>query len=153
MFRCSMDDKLTKVALFDELKASAELTSKRASVDPTPLGSGSDLAVCDEIQWNELLELDDSDEFVTEIVQAFLEQAEQLTNRLPGLVNDPEVLALEAHKLKGAAGYVGAKRAAYVCGLVEEAAKSHPSRIDQKAASDLKNVLAVSVEDYRKRLT
>jgi HPt (histidine-containing phosphotransfer) domain-containing protein len=68
------------------------------------------------------------------------------------LADDPEVLASEAHKLKGAAGYVGAMRAAYFCGIVENAPKSSHSQLDQKAVADLKESLGVSIDDYRKRL-
>ena len=147
-----MDDKLSKPVRIDELKAVLEATSKIGSPDRPSLQSGSDLPVCDEHQLNELLEVDDSDEFVTKVLQFFIEQAEQLASRLPELADDPEVLASEAHKLKGAAAYVGATRAAYFCGIVENAAKSSHSILDQGAVADLKESLIVSVDDYRKRL-
>ena len=108
--------------------------------------------MCDERQLNELLEVDEPDEFVTNVVQLFIEQAEQLSSRLPELADDPEVLASEAHKLKGAAAYVGAMRAAYFCGIVENAAKSSHSQLSQRAVANLKESLTVSIDDYRKRL-
>ena len=65
-------------------------------------------------------ELMTPEEVVTEVLQLFIEQAEQLASRLPELADNPDVLASEAHKLKGAAGYVGAMRAAYFCGIVRK---------------------------------
>ena len=114
-----MDDKLTKPVRIDELKEVLEGTSKIGSPDRSSPRSGSDLPLCDERQLNELLEFDEPGEFVTEVVQLFIEQAEQLASRLPELADNPDVLASEAHKLKGAAGCVGATRAAYFCGIVE----------------------------------
>jgi signal transduction histidine kinase/HPt (histidine-containing phosphotransfer) domain-containing protein len=147
-----MDDKLTKPVRIDELKAVLHATSKIGSPDRPSPTSGPDLPVCDERQLNELLEVDASDEPLTDVLQLFIEQAEHLASRLPGLADDPEVLASEAHKLKGAAGYVGAMRAAYFCGIVENAPKSSHSQLDQKAVADLKESLGVSIDDYRKRL-
>ena len=71
---------------------------------------------------------------------------------MPELADTPDILASEAHKLRGAAGYAGAMRAAYLCGIVENAAKlSHPI-LDQRAVTDLKESLTLSVNDYRIRL-
>ena len=72
-------------------------------------------------------------EFITDVLQLFIEQAEQLASRLPELADNPDVLASEAHKLKGAAGCVGAMRAAYFCGIVENASKSSDSQLDQRS--------------------
>jgi signal transduction histidine kinase/ActR/RegA family two-component response regulator/HPt (histidine-containing phosphotransfer) domain-containing protein len=147
-----MDDKLSKPVRLDELKGMLEVTSKIGSPDRPSPKSGSDLPVCDENQLNELLEVGDSDEFVTKVLQLFIGQAERLASRLPELAEDPEILASEAHKLKGAAAYVGAMRAAYICGIVENAAKlSHPI-LDQGVVADLKASLTISVDHYRKRL-
>ena len=73
-------------------------------------------------------------------------------NNVSQQVDDPAVLASEAHKLHGAAAYVGAARAASICGIVESAARSSPSILDQRLVADLKESLTVSVDDYRKRL-
>jgi CheY-like chemotaxis protein len=147
-----MDDKLSKPVRVGELKALLEVTSNIGSPDRSAPKSGSDLPVCDEELLNELSAVDDSDEFVTEIIQLFIGQAEQLASRLPELVDDPVALASEAHRLKGAAASVGAVRAAHVCDIVENAAKlSHPI-VDQRAVADLIESLTVSVDDYRKRL-
>jgi HPt (histidine-containing phosphotransfer) domain-containing protein len=151
MFGAGMDDKLNNAVVVEELNADLELPRKSQSLTLISSESGFNLAICDELQWNEILELGESDEFVNEILQAFIQEAEELRNRLPELVSDPGVLASEAHKLKGAAGYVGAIRAAYFCGLVESAAKASPSQLDERAVMDLKNALSVSVEYYRKR--
>ena len=108
--------------------------------------------MCDEGQWKEFLQVDDSGEFVTQVLELFVAQAGQLASRLPNLAGDPEVLASEAHKLKGAAANVGATRAAYFCEIVENAAKlSHPF-LDQRAVTDLKESLVLTVNDYQKRL-
>ena len=89
---------------------------------------------------------------MNKVLQLFIEQGEQLASRLPELADDPAVLASEAHKLKGAAAYVGAMRAAHLCGVVENATKlSHPI-LDQGVVADLKESLTISVADYRKRL-
>ena len=147
-----MDDKLSKPVRIDELKAVLQATDKMGSTDRASPAFGSDLRLCDERQLNELLEVDDSGEFVTKILQLFIEQAEQLASRLPKLADDPKVLASEAHKMKGAAAYVGATRAAFFCGIVEKAAKlSHPI-LDQRAVTDLKESLNLTVNDYQKRL-
>ena len=147
-----MNDKLTKPLHIDALKEVLEATIKIGLPDRPSPTSGSDLPVCDERQLNELLEVNEPDEFVTDILQLFIGQAAQLASRLPELADDPKVLAAEAHKLKGSAGYVGATRAAYFCGIVEEAANSSPSQLEQKAVADLKESLTISVDDYRQRL-
>jgi HPt (histidine-containing phosphotransfer) domain-containing protein len=102
---------------------------------------------------NELSEIDEPGEFVTDVLQIFIEEAEQLARRLPELANDPEVLASEAHKLKAAAAYVGAMRVAYFCGTLENASKSSHAQPDQRAVADLKESLLVSIDAYRERLT
>jgi signal transduction histidine kinase/HPt (histidine-containing phosphotransfer) domain-containing protein len=147
-----MDDKLSKPVRIKELKAVLQATHKIGSADRPPSTSGSDLPVCDESQWKEFLEIDDSGEFVTQVLELFVAQAGQLASRLPNLAGDPEVLASEAHKLKGAAANVGATRAAYFCEIVENAARlSHPF-LDQRAVTDLKESLVLTVNDYQKRL-
>jgi HPt (histidine-containing phosphotransfer) domain-containing protein len=98
------------------------------------------------------MEVDEPDQFVTDVLRLFIVQAERLARRLAELANNPEVLASEAHKLKAAAGYVGAMRLAHFCSVVENAAKSSRSQVDQRAVADLKESLTVSVDDYRKRL-
>jgi CheY-like chemotaxis protein len=147
-----MDDKLTKPVGMDELKEVLAATSKTGSADRPSPASGSDLPVCDEGQLRELMEVDEPDQFVTEVLQLFIVQAERLARRLPELVAKPDVLSSEAHKLKAAAGYVGAMRVAHFCNVVENAAKSSRSRVDQRAVADLKESLTVSVDDYRRRL-
>jgi CheY-like chemotaxis protein len=147
-----MDDKLTKPVGMDELKEVLAATSKTGSADRPSPASGSDLPVCDEGQLRELMEVDEPDQFVTEVLQLFIVQAERLARRLPELVDKPDVLASEAHKLKAAAGYVGAMRVAHFCNVVENAAKSSRSQVDQRAVADLKESLTVSVDDYRRRL-
>jgi signal transduction histidine kinase/HPt (histidine-containing phosphotransfer) domain-containing protein len=147
-----MDDKLTKPLGIDELKAVLEATGKIVSPELRSPTSGSDLPVCDELQLNKLLEVGEVDEFVNTVLQLFIEQAEQLESRLPELGDEPEILAAEAHKLKSAAGYVGATRAAYFCGVVENAPKSSPSQLDKRSIADLKESLTASIHDFRKRL-
>jgi CheY-like chemotaxis protein/HPt (histidine-containing phosphotransfer) domain-containing protein len=147
-----MDDKLSKPVRINELKAVLQATDKIGSADRPSPRSGSNLPVCDEGQWKEFLEVDNSGEFVTQVLELFVAQAGQLASRLPNLASDPEVLASEAHKLKGAAAHVGATRVAYFCEMVENAAKfSHPS-LDQRAVTDLKDSLMLTVNDYQKRL-
>jgi CheY-like chemotaxis protein/HPt (histidine-containing phosphotransfer) domain-containing protein len=147
-----MDDKLSKPVPINELKAVLQATDKILSADRPPSTSGSNLPVCDEGQWKEFLEVDDSGEFVTQVLELFVAQSGQLASRLPNLAGDPEVLADEVHKLKGAAANVGATRAAYFCEIVEKAAKlSHPF-LDQRAVTDLKESLVLTVSDYQKRL-
>jgi signal transduction histidine kinase/HPt (histidine-containing phosphotransfer) domain-containing protein len=147
-----MDDKLSKPVRIDELKAVLQAPDKLGSADRPSPASGSNLPVCDERQLNELLEVNDSDEFVSTVLQIFVEQAEQLVRGLPELADHPEVLASEAHKLQGAAAYVGAMRAAYFCRIVENTAKlSHPVA-DQRAVADLKESLSITVDEYRTRL-
>jgi CheY-like chemotaxis protein/HPt (histidine-containing phosphotransfer) domain-containing protein len=147
-----MDDKLSKPVRVDKLKSVLEASLEIRSPDRPSAESSSALPVCDERQLNELLEVDDSDEFLTTVLEFFIDQAEKLASRLPELADDPDVLASEAHKLHGAAAYVGAVRAASICGIVENAARSSPSILDQRAVADLKESLTVSVDDYRKRL-
>jgi HPt (histidine-containing phosphotransfer) domain-containing protein len=131
-----------------DLKAVLEVSRK----SDRSLLAGSELPVCDESQLNELLQIDESDEFATEVLQLFIEQAARLSSQLPELGNDLEVLASEAHKLKGAASYVGAARAAYFCGIVEKAASFPSSQLHPGALSDLKEALTVSIADYRERV-
>jgi signal transduction histidine kinase/ActR/RegA family two-component response regulator/HPt (histidine-containing phosphotransfer) domain-containing protein len=150
--KAGMDDKLTKPVHIEELKKVLEATSRIVSPDRPSPRSGSVLPVCDERQLNELLRMEGGDEFVTKVLQLFIEQAEELASRLPELADEPEVLASEAHKLKSAAGYVGAKRAAYFCGIVENTAKSPQSQLHQRTVADLKVSLNISVDDYRKRV-
>jgi signal transduction histidine kinase/HPt (histidine-containing phosphotransfer) domain-containing protein len=151
--RAGMDDELSKPVRIDELQAALQATGKiGGSADP-PFASGSDLPVCDERQLDELLTVEGGEGFATEVLQHFIEQAEQLASQLPELASSPEVLASEAHKLRGAAGYAGAIRAAYFCAVVENAPQSSNSQVDQKAVADLKESLIASVDDYRKRLT
>ena len=147
-----MDDKLSKPVRIDELKAVLQATGKIGSADRPSPASGSDLPVCDERQLDELLTVGGGDGFVSEVLKLFIEQAEQLASQLPALADSPEVLASEAHKLRGAAGYAGATRAAYYCTIVENAPPSSPSHVDQKAVADLKESLILLIEDYRKRL-
>jgi signal transduction histidine kinase/HPt (histidine-containing phosphotransfer) domain-containing protein len=147
-----MDDKLTKPVRVDELKAVLEASGKINLPDRPSPTSGSDLPVCDERQLDELSRLDGGDGFVTKVLQLFVEQAEHLASRLPELADAPDVLASEAHKLRGAAGYAGAMRAAYFCGIVENAPDSTHSQLGQTALADLKESLTVSIDDYRKRL-
>ena len=147
-----MNDKLTKPVRINELREVLEGTSKIGSSDQSSPRAVSDLPLCDERQLNELLEFDEPGEFINVAVQLFIEQAEQLASRLPELADNPDVLAAEAHKLKGAAGCVGATRAAYFCGIVENNSKSLDSQLEQRAVADLKESLTVSVDDYRKRL-
>ena len=147
-----MDDKLTKPVRLDELKAVLEAIVKTKLLDRSSPTSGSDLPVCDERQLDELLRVDGGDGFVTEVLQVFIEQAEHLASRLPELADSPDVLASEAHKLRSAAGYVGAMRAAYFCGIVENAPNSSHSQLGQTAVAELKESLTVSIDDYRKRL-
>jgi signal transduction histidine kinase/HPt (histidine-containing phosphotransfer) domain-containing protein len=147
-----MDDKLTKPVRIDELKEVLEATSKTGSPDRPSPTSGADLPVCDESQLKELMKVDEPDQFVTEVLQLFIVQAERLARRLAELADRPDVLASEAHKLKAAAGYVGAMRVAHFCNVVENAAKSSRSRVDQRTVADLKESLTVSVDDYRRRL-
>ena len=147
-----MDDKLTKPVRIQELEEVLEATSKVGSADRPSPTSGFDLPVCDERQLKELMKVDEPDQFVTDVLQLFIVQAERLARRLPELTDNPEVLASEAHKLKAAAEYVGAMRVAYFCSVVENAAKSSYSQVDQRAVADLKESLTVSVAHYRKRL-
>jgi CheY-like chemotaxis protein len=147
-----MDDELTKPLRIDELKTVLEAAGKIGPTDQRSPASGCDLPVCDEHQLDELLEVGEPDGFVTDVLQLFVDQAEQLVSRLPELADDPEVLAAEAHKLKGAAGYVGAMRAAYYCSLVENTPKSSPSQIDRRTLADLKESLVVSIDVFRKRM-
>jgi signal transduction histidine kinase/HPt (histidine-containing phosphotransfer) domain-containing protein len=148
-----MNDKLTKPLHIDALKEVLEATIKIGSPDRPSSPSRSDLPVCDERQLNELLEVNEPDKFVTDVLQLFIEQAAQLASRLPGLLaDDPKILAAEAHKLKGTAGYVGAMRAAYFCGIVEDVTNSSPSQLSERAVANLKESLTVSIDDYRKRL-
>jgi two-component system, sensor histidine kinase len=147
-----MNDSLTKPVRIDELKELLEATSKIGTPDRPSPTSSSDLPVCDERQIKELMEVDEPDQFVTDVLRLFIVQAERLARRLAELANNPEVLASEAHKLKAAAGYVGAMRLAHFCSVVENAAKSSRSQVDQRAVADLKESLTVSVDDYRKRL-
>jgi signal transduction histidine kinase/HPt (histidine-containing phosphotransfer) domain-containing protein len=147
-----MDDKLTKPVRIHELKEVLEATSKIGSPDRPSPPLGSDLPVCDERRLKELMEVDEADQFATNVLQLFIVQAERLARRLPELADNPEVLASEAHKLKAAAGYVGAMRVTYFCSVVESAAKSSHSQVDQKSVAELKKSLTVSVADYRKRL-
>jgi HPt (histidine-containing phosphotransfer) domain-containing protein len=109
--------------------------------------------LCDENQLDELRKVDAPDDFVAGVLQLFIEQAEQLVRRLPELANNSEDLASEAHKLMGAAGYVGARRASHFCAIVEKAAaKSSRSHVELRAITDLRESLTVSIDDYRKRL-
>ncbi len=147
-----MDDKLSKPVRVSELKAVLESTVNNSSLERSASKSGSDLPVCDEELLNELWAVDDSDEFVTEVIQLFIGQAEQLASRLPDLADDLIALASEVHRLKGAAASVGAVRAAHVCDIVENAAKLSDPILDQSAVDDLRESLTVSVDDYRKRL-
>jgi CheY-like chemotaxis protein len=149
--QAGMDDKLNKPVRINELKALLQATDIIRSADRPSPTSGSDLPVCDELQLNQLLEIDDSEVLVNKVLQSFIGQAEQLASRLPNLAGDPEVLASEAHKLKGAATYVGATRAAYFCGIVENAARLSYPVLDQRAVTDLKESLTLSVNEYRKR--
>jgi HPt (histidine-containing phosphotransfer) domain-containing protein len=147
-----MDEKLTKPLRIGELPELLETSANlRSSARPSP-PADSDLPVCDEGQLNELAEVDEAENFVNEVLQIFIEQAEHLASRLPELANKPDLLSSEAHKLQGAAGCVGAVRAAYFCGIVDNAAKSSNSPIDPRAIADLKESLTVSVREYRKRL-
>jgi HPt (histidine-containing phosphotransfer) domain-containing protein len=101
----------------------------RPSAPPLP-PADSDLPVCDEGQLDELAGVDEAEDFVNEVLQLFIEQAENLASRLPELAERPDLLSSEAHKLQGAASCVGAVRAAYFCGLVDNAAKSSISPIN-----------------------
>jgi CheY-like chemotaxis protein len=130
--KAGMDDKLTKPASIEDLKAVLQATSKIGSFHGESSNPSSVLPVCDERQLNELLRVDGGDGFLAK--------------------EDPEVLASEAHKLKSAAGYVGAKRAAYFCGIVENAAKSPQPQLDQTTIAGLKESLNISVDDYRRRV-
>jgi HPt (histidine-containing phosphotransfer) domain-containing protein len=147
-----MDDKLSKPVRLGELKEVLEMATKTGSPDRSSPKSGSHLPVCDEDLLNELSAMDDSEEFLAEIIRLFIGQAEQLASRLPQLADDPEVLASEAHRLKGAAASVGAVLAAHVCDIVENAARLSEPIVDQKAVAELKESLTVSADDYRKRL-
>jgi signal transduction histidine kinase/HPt (histidine-containing phosphotransfer) domain-containing protein len=147
-----MNDSLTKPVRIHELKEVLEATSKIGTPDRPSPTSSSDLPVCDERQIKELMEVDEPNQFVTDVLRLFIVQAERLARRLAELANNPEVLASEAHKLKAAAGYVGAMRLAHFCSVVENAANSSRSQVDQRAVADLKESLTVSVDDYRKRL-
>jgi len=147
-----MDDKLSKPVRIDKLKSVLEASLEIGSPDRPSAESLSALPVCDERQLNELLEVDDSDEFLTTVLEFFIDQAEKLASRLPELADHPDILASEAHKLHGAAAYVGAARAASICGIVENAARSSPTILDQGDVADLKESLIASVDAYRKRL-
>jgi CheY-like chemotaxis protein len=147
-----MNDSLTKPVRIHELKEVLEATSKIGTPDRPSPTSSSDLPVCDERQIKELMEVDEPNQFVTDVLRLFIVQAERLARRLAELANNPEVLASEAHKLKAAAGCVGAMRLAHFCSVVENAANSSRSQVDQRAVADLKESLTVSVDDYRKRL-
>ena len=138
-----MDDQLTKPLRIDELKEVLEATSKIGSTDRLSHPIGSDLPVCDERQLHELLGLDNPEEVVTDILQLFIQQAEQLASRLPELADNPDVLASEAHKLRGAAGYAGAMRVDYFCGIVENAPESSHSQHDHRTVADLKRVSGI----------
>ena len=145
-------EQVCKPLHIDALKEVLEATIKIGSPDQPSSPSRSDLPVCDERQLNELLEVNEPDKFVTDVLQLFIEQAAQLASRLPGLADDPKILAAEAHKLKGTAGYVGAMRAAYFCGIAENAPHSSPSQLGQTAVAEFKESLTLSIDDYRKRL-
>src|SRR5258708_34968229 len=102
-----MDDKLTKPVRMHELKEVLEAISKVGSPSPT---SGFDLPVCDERQLKELMKVDEPDQFVTDVLQLFVVQAERLARRFPVLLDNPQGLASEAHNVNGAAVYGGAMR-------------------------------------------
>ena len=144
-----MDDKLTKPVRMEELKRVLETVSKTERSDLPFPRSDSDLPVCDERQLSEFLE---DDGLGSNILQLFIEQAEHLVSRLPELADTPEILASEAHKLKAAAGYVGALRLAYFCDVVEKAADAH-SPFEQTTLRDLEASLTLSIDVYRKRLS
>jgi signal transduction histidine kinase/HPt (histidine-containing phosphotransfer) domain-containing protein len=146
-----MDDKLTKPVRLDELKQVLETTSKNAAIDQRSSSSSNQFPVCDERQLKEVLDGDGPGELLTDILELFIEQAEHFASRLAELVDTPELLASEAHKLKAAAGYLGAQRLAYCCDIVEEAAISH-ALLDQTILPDLRASLTISIDEYRKRL-
>jgi signal transduction histidine kinase/HPt (histidine-containing phosphotransfer) domain-containing protein len=150
--KAGMDDKLTKPLRLEELKTVLQATGKIGSLHGPSPNSSSVVPVCDERQLNELLRVGGGDEFLPTMLQLFIEQAEKLVSRLPKLAEDPEVLASEAHKLRSAAGYVGAKRAAYFCNIVENAAKSPRSQLDQTTIAALKESLTISIEEYKRRI-
>jgi two-component system, sensor histidine kinase len=147
-----MDDKLSKPVRIEKLKSVLEATWEIGSHGRPSSEPSLALPLCDERQLNELLEVDESDEFLTTVLEFFIEQAEKLASRLPALADHPDILASEAHKLHGAAAYVGAMRAASICGIVENAVRSSPSILDRKTVDDLKEALTASVDAYRKRL-
>ena len=140
------------IGLETDGQAQSSEPEKAFQADPL-ITVDSDLPVCDERQLNELAGVEDAEDFVNEVLQIFIEQAEHLASRLPELANSPDLLSSEAHKLQGAAGCVGAARVAYFCGIVDNAAKkSSNSPTDPGAISDLKESLTVSVREYRERL-
>ena len=67
-----MDDKLSKPVRINELKALLQATDKIESADRPLSTSGSNLPVCDEGQWKEFLQVDDSGEFVTQVLELLL---------------------------------------------------------------------------------
>ena len=147
-----MDDKLTKPVRIGELKSMLEATSRIGTIDGLNPTEDPTLPVCDERQFNELLEVQGSDGLVAGVLQLFIDQAEEFANLLPELENDPIALGLEAHKMKSAAGYVGATQAAYYCGIAENAARLSQPELRQAVVADLKKSLNISIVEYRKRL-
>jgi signal transduction histidine kinase/HPt (histidine-containing phosphotransfer) domain-containing protein len=147
-----MDDKLTKPVRIGELKSMLEATSRMGTIDRLHPTEDPTLPVCDERQFNELLEVQGSDGFVAGVLQLFIDQAEEFANLLPRLENDPIALGSEAHKMKSAAGYVGATQAAYYCGIAENAARLSQPELRQAVVADLKKSLNISIVEYRKRL-
>jgi signal transduction histidine kinase/HPt (histidine-containing phosphotransfer) domain-containing protein len=147
-----MDDRLIKPVRIEDLKAALQASPKIGSTIRPPPPSVSRLPLCDEGQLDELRKVDAHDDFVAGVLQLFIEQADRLVRRIPELANDPKSLASEAHKLKGAAGYVGAVRLVHFCSAVENAAKSSNHHLDLRIVTDLKECLNASVVDYRKRL-
>jgi CheY-like chemotaxis protein len=82
------------------------------------------------------------------LIDSFIREMKTLVPGLAELAQDAEQLGFVMHKLKAAAGYLGAARLAAICERVETAAQHAPRELAGAVLDELEKTLVLSIQTY-----
>jgi HPt (histidine-containing phosphotransfer) domain-containing protein len=100
---------------------------------------------------NELKEMG-GQEFLTELIEMFLQQAETIMDEIKNFSNtkDASSLSKSAHKLKGSCLNLGAKDMSAICQIIENSSRENNLENIDSNLSDLLNIYEITVAEFKK---
>jgi DNA-binding response OmpR family regulator len=119
-----------KAALVESIRAHARNRPESGALSPQPSSASSDVTF-DHSMLDAMREATSPDgtEFVTRLVERFLEEASAMVERVSDAARsqDAAVLKASAHRLRGASSTIGARRLGTLAGRVEDHADRRPA--------------------------